>query len=208
MGLFSRKNEVYERNTKIAELQSDMEALEKKNKKLSVENAELRAEVNNLRSTNTALINDNSILEGKILAMQAEMEKLKNQAFAEQSKVIEEDKKKAFELKQSASLEYALELKRLKFFCDKFKENYNSADELKKAEIAGMLTDIIKECDGVKAERDTKTSVDMLYDKFGIKEETEQRQADDFEFDLEQVMNPKGELDLEELCRELGVYRG
>lgn len=208
MGLFSRKNEVYERNTKIAELQSDMEALEKKNKKLSIENAELRAEVNNLRSTNTALINDNSILEGKILSMQAEIEKLKNQSFAEQSKAIEEDKKKAFELKRTASLEYALELKRLKFFCDTFKENYNSADEQKKAELAGMLTDIIKECDGVKPEKEIKSAVGMLYDKFGIQEDVKKQEDSQFEFDLDAVMNPQGELNLEELCKELGVYRG
>ncbi len=111
--------------------------------------------------------------------------------------------RQAEEMKKATQLEYSLSLKALINFNQKF-ERVTSENSDKTAEIMTALSAFLKEIG--------KTSPKEIIEKIDreIFPETKEMGEDEmeFEFDLEEAINPKKDLDLKTLCEELGVYRG
>ena len=107
--------------------------------------------------------------------------------------------------KQAASYIYATELKALKMFSDKWRRVLAGGGGFTaNGEIIDLLQDFLKDI-GVETAKETVEKIDKL---LGDDPSGENESADKFEFDLNEAINPSGELDLESLCKELGVFRG
>lgn len=225
MGLFSRKkDDMYERNARIAELESKIDAMSKKMERLKGENAELRAQLSSMKNANEALSNEKDALGHNLKALRRENGKLTEElddssdddpdrAAARQR--IRKDEIKAEELKRLAMEQYAMELKRLKLFSDKWQAFYDDSTVMKKQELANLLTDLLRNSDQAEFILESKAKTD---EAFRIIEESKPFEpekiikdyfdAEENGFNLDDAVNPKGELDLEDLCKELGVFEG
>jgi hypothetical protein len=226
MSFFSRpKSEVFERNTRIAELESKLETLTNKVEKLELENSELRAEIVRLKSENDALKHEKSATEDSDDDDDGRFRKL--------GAKIEKEKMQAAELKQAAMTEYALELKRVKLFADKWQAFFadKNTTVMQKQELCNLLSDVLTK-QSVGGVLSDKEKADAIMKKMGTSfEEEGKKQAqksgkvqktsakniaqkktsdgdEDSGFNLDDAVNPKGTLDLEELCKELGVFNG
>ena len=108
-------------------------------------------------------------------------------------------------LKNEAAQKYALELVALKNFSKKWRAALSSGAEDKKSEMIDLLKGFLDEI-GVDNAVGKLRKCDEILKADADKRQEENGQA--FEFDLNEALNPSEELDLEELCKELGVYRG
>ena len=138
MGFFRKKknNEIYERNTIIAELETKIESLTEQVEKLTVENSELRVQIANLQATNEAIQNENFQLSKN----DDDGDDEEDDHLRKLRKKIDEDRQVAFDLKQTAMQEYALELKRVKLFAQKWQAVYSGGSALEKQELSNLLT--------------------------------------------------------------------
>jgi len=121
----------------------------------------------------------------------------------------------AMELKEQAEVEYALEVERLKRFSEKWdayfkkvKDKYPTSTAVKKA--VGVKDKLDKAIKTKKA-KEVVQNMDLLLDggkkaKFNPKSKIRDYIAatSDNGFNLDEVLNP-GELQLEDLCKELGL---
>ncbi len=111
--------------------------------------------------------------------------------------------RQAEEMKKATQIEYSLSLKQLMNFNKKF-ARVTSENSDKTAEIMASLSTFLSEIG--------KTSPKEIIEKIDKKIFSETTGTDggetEFEFDLEEAINPKQDLDLKTLCEELGVYRG
>ena len=124
---------------------------------------------------------------------------------AESRKKIEQSYRDAENMKAAAAHIYATELKALKTFSDKWRRvlSYGGA-AVEKGEIIDLLQGFLSDI-GIETAKQTVEKIDKLLgddNNGGAEEEV------GFEFDLDEAINPSGELDLESLCKELGVFRG
>ena len=119
-------------------------------------------------------------------------------------KKIEAEYGKAESLRYSAERAYALEMKAVKNFAIRWREYFVSteASEREKSAMIDLLNDFLSEM-GLKSD---KEKVEKLAEKFGSG--IVEKSADDEAFDLDAAINPPEDLDLEQLCKELGVFRG
>lgn len=208
MGLFSsKKYDMYEKNALIAELQAKNDALTERVATLKAENADLRAKINRMQSSIDAIYNEQSVLsdgddeeaDGRIADLRA----------------IKKDRQTAFELKQAQTQQFALELKRLKYFADKWQAFFANSTPQEKRELANLLTEIISSGDSVETIVARREKVQEFLDK-AVPAQTAQpsvleqttAETDDFVFSLEDALSPEGGLDLATLCKDLGVFNG
>ena len=157
-------------------------------------------------------------LNKEIAALKVELS-----AYKEKEGVIlstmENAQQSAESLKERAELQYALEVERLKQFSSRWeryledlKEKYPLYQPVEKA------TEIMDVIDGLSNDADAKETVELLDAKlvdaemakpFNPKQKIRDYIAatGDNGFNLEEVLNP-GELELEEICKELGLIDG
>lgn len=105
--------------------------------------------------------------------------------------------------KKAAEQAYYIALKSAKNFSEAVKEGLVQADCGEKKRIIDLLTDLLSDL--------TPENASLKLQKVKEKVFTEEEKKDsdgEFEFDLDAAINPKEELSLEQLCRELGVYNG
>lgn len=122
----------------------------------------------------------------------------------ESRKKIENAYLEAEKLKSAAAYAYALELKAVKNFSVKWRAYFSdNADKVKKEDIIDLLKGFLSDV-GIETAKETVEKMDKALGSG----KTAEAVGEEFEFDLDAVINPSGELDLESLCKELGVYRG
>ena len=152
-------------------------------------------------------------LEDEIQSLEFENSQLKRRleeylaGEAESKKKIDKCYRDAENYKRASMQAYAMELKALKAFSDKWRRVVSS--DLSKTEnseiidlLQGFLSDI-----GIETAKQTVGKIDeKLNEDKAIMPSTEETEP--FEFDLDAALNPSGDLDLADLCKELGVYRG
>lgn len=128
-------------------------------------------------------------------------------------KIIEKSVKRGKEITDNAKKTAEIELKKLALFIDRWKDfteqtvkNYPSDKTRKIHAISQMLEDIIS-----RDERVNYTTFDKIEDAYKlidqIKYEKKQSIYGESEsgFNMDDVLNPKENLDLLQLCKELGV---
>ena len=140
-------------------------------------------------------------LEDEIQSLEFENSQLKRRleeylaGEAESKKKIDKCYRDAENYKRASMQAYAMELKALKAFSDKWRRVVSS--DLSKTE----NSEIIETAKQTVGKIDEKLNEDKA-----IMPSTEETEP--FEFDLDAALNPSGDLDLADLCKELGVYRG
>ena len=113
-------------------------------------------------------------------------------------KRIAEQEKRIDEKEAAASLRFALKLKELKLFSDKIARLSESGETvMKKAELVDLFKDFLKNLDRKNPEKVSKKISRIIGED-----------AEDDGFDLDDILSPKGDMDLKRLCVELGVYQG
>lgn len=221
MGLFggSKKNQMYEKNARINELEAKIEAMTEKMEKLKLENAELRARLGATQAEKEALENENMQLGSNLKSLRKkEAEEETSDDEEDHSRLrdlekIRKEKEKAIELRLVAMEKYALELKRLKLFSQKWQAYFSEHDHLEVQELNNLLHDLLVSDKSVDETLSAKEKVDKIYAVLGepidpeslIKEHFD---SEDTGFNIDDAINPKGELNLEDLCKELGVFDG
>ena len=122
----------------------------------------------------------------------------------------------AEEIAKTVKEQYKVEIERLKLFnarwnafVNKTVKAYPSDETRKLVVVSQMITEILmRDEEEYYTAKDKIEDVYKLIDKEGICKE-EQRPSlfgkSDNGFDMEEVLNPKGELDLKSLLKELGV---
>lgn len=109
--------------------------------------------------------------------------------------------------KRASMQAYAMELTALKAFADKWRRSLSSdAPKTENSEIIDLLQGFLNDI-GIET---AKRTVEMIDEKLSVDKADggERKQSGSFEFDLDAALNPSDDLDLAELCKELGVYRG
>ncbi|HBK02670.1 MAG TPA: hypothetical protein DDY77_06550 [Clostridiales bacterium] len=118
-------------------------------------------------------------------------------------KRVAEADAKAEQIKKETDYRYFLALKALKNFTDKCKRISVAPAEEENKRLIDLFADLLQDLTFENSEEKFKKASSF----FGS-ESSSALPADDYVFDLEEAMNPTEELSLEELCKELGVYRG
>jgi len=153
--------------------------------------------------------------QDKIQQKMQEFLKENNLLQSRMDKMLEEEKnakariadatRQAEDIKKAASLEYSLVLKSLMNFNEKF-SRVTSENSNKTSEIMSLLSKFLQEI-GKTSPKDIVEKIDKA-----VSPKTENMADEDgepiVEFDLDEAINPKKDLDLKALCVELGVYRG
>ncbi len=123
------------------------------------------------------------------------------------AKAMLDAQKTADELKSNALYKYLLEIKALKNFRKKLDEFVLSTEAVsKKCEIIDLLADLFDETN----EKNLKEAVDKATEILDIDKQEQAVSLEQEEplFNLEEALNPEVEMSLEELCKELGVFKG
>ena len=118
-------------------------------------------------------------------------------------KRVAEADAKAEQIKKETDYRYFLALKALKNFTDKCKRISVAPAEDENKRLIDLFADLLQDLTFENSEEKFKKA-----SSFFDSEATASAPADDYVFDLEEAMNPSEELSLEDLCKELGVYRG
>ena len=190
-----------------------------KMEKLKLENAELRARLGATQAEKEALENENMQLGSNLKSLRKkEAEEEASDDEEDHSRLrdlekIRKEKEKAIELRLVAMEKYALELKRLKLFSQKWQAYFSERDHLEVQELNNLLHDLLVADKSVDETLSAKEKVDKIYAVLGepidpeslIKEHFD---SEDTGFNIDDAINPKGELNLEDLCKELGVFDG
>lgn len=123
-----------------------------------------------------------------------------------------ESNMEADRLNKTALYKYHTELKTLKLFADKFKEVYGKDSDDKKAELIGLFSDFLKDVDKdgylYTAKDNLLKLSETAFPERKLSAEEENFYGDDEAFDLDEAINPTGDLDLKSLLSELGVFGG
>lgn len=213
MGLFKSRNDVYERNTKIAELESRVEMLEQEAQRLRTENSELLAELDRLRAANSAMRTESARVSRASLAFDAADGSDEDGSDDDEDGRGRLKKERGFVDGRLPLEKYALELKRLKQFSEKWQRYFADAELIEKQELSNLLTDLLRDGKSVDFVLSAKETADKIFKVVGEPFDPKAVIEDYFDseetgFDLDEAVNPKGELDLESLCKELGVFEG
>ena len=168
-----------------------------------------------LRTRVSDLLKENSLLKSELESNMGKDELI--------LAVLKRAEQTALDLEKQASLEYQLEFERLKSFAKKWnsyfenlKTKYPASTKVKKAiKIKDKLTDLAKnDIDGKKAclelekllDEDNKVKTAKKQKVFDPKSKMANYIASTEKngFNMEEVLNP-GKLELEDLCKELGL---
>ncbi len=185
MGLFSKKNKMQEEKLKA----------------LQNENMKLRARLD-------AVKEKESFIEKTIKENEDLKKELQEYTFSKEksAKAMLEAQQAVDELKSTALYKYLLEIKTLKNYRKKLEDFLSSSEPVsKKCEIIDLLADLFDEVDDKNAKEKVEKAVEILDN--GKREETCSCELES-EFNLDEALNPDVEMTLEELCKELGVFKG
>lgn len=131
------------------------------------------------------------------------------------TKQLQNAKKRAQDITETAKEQYKIEIDRLKLFNARFNafvnktvQNYPSDQTRKLVVVSAMITEILQ-----RDEEEFYTAKDKIEDIYKLIDEEGASYSQkpslfgksDNGFDMEEVLNPKGELDLKSLLQELGV---
>lgn len=162
-------------------------------------------------------------MEDSSKLMQARIEQLENELFecierekklekiieetgfdrARAGKRIDEANLHAEEIKKETDYRYYLSLKALKNFTDKCHRIGSSPYNEENKKLIGLFADLLKDLTFENSEEKFEKASTLLgFDSSPVVA------SDDYVFDLDAVINPTENLSLEELCKELGVYKG
>lgn len=185
-------------------------------------NARLEAENSALKARLKKLAEINGELNAKIAELEASLEKLKTETAATQLKtaedieaenvilrakdIISDAERESEDIKNAALMRYKAEIKRIKalVFAADAELMANGAETAKDKRKQALVV-ALKEMLNFD---ETALTVEQAGEKAEALTEFlrgGRRPEDDSYFDLDEVLNPKEELDLEALCRELGV---
>lgn len=164
---------------------------------------------------NCVLWDENDLLKEKVQEDLLEINALKNQL--DEYKSAEEKTKKrllnsnmeADRITTEALYKYHVELKLLKQFVDKYKKVFEVEQNSEKAAIIDLLTDFLQDIDVDGYLYKAKEKVEIIEN--AVLSEVSVKESDDYteeyhEFNLDEAINPSGELDLKGLLEELGVF--
>ncbi len=170
-----------------------------KNKKISLENQRLSEENANLQE-------QVSKLNAELLAQKSQNEALKNQNYSILQKLKAfENQNEQLQLKMDKKLvlRYNVELQRLNNFIQRWQNALPEPDKgiegKKRRALSMALAEILKDKPCVNSIEEGVALLDKLNGVIGGNVQSESG------FNLEEVLNPGNELDLESLCKELGV---
>ena len=114
---------------------------------------------------------------------------------------LQERENRLKDLETAAAKRYEIALKELELFCDRIKRLSDSGEPiLKKAEIIDLFKDFLKNKKGLDAKEAVKKVSETL-------KEIEEKEGSE-DIDLDEILNFKGDADLQKLCEDLGVYKG
>ena len=130
--------------------------------------------------------------------------------------VVESAKSRAEDIMASAKEQYKTEIDRLKLFNARWSafinqtvRNYPSDKTRKLAFVSEMITEILsREDTPTYTSKEKLEEIYKIFDGDNIKVEKQKKSLygeSETGFNMEDVLNPKGELDLMSLCKELGV---
>ena len=171
-----------------------------KSKKLSEENALLKQELLKKEEQLNALNKKVSALEDEKNKLSSENALLKENS----EKIIEDGKRKQEEILKQAHQRYSEEILRLRLFVARWLQSLpehkeRTPETRKRTALAVALSEILKDNPCTENLDEGVKLIEKLNDAIsGGKQEAGG-------FNLEEVLNPSGELDLATLCKELGV---
>lgn len=148
----------------------------------------------NLATLVENLQSENNLLRQKMDKMLQEEDDAKQR--------IVEATRQAEDIKKASTLEYSLTIKALTNFNEKF-ARVTSGGIDKTADIMATLSEFLREIGKLPPEQIVEKLDEKLFPA-----DLQAEEPCEFEFDLEEAINPKKDLDLKTLCEELGVYRG
>lgn len=173
-----------------------------KHDSLLKENAELRLKAQTLCEINQKQSEEIKRLNAQIEIAGAKFDESES-VTARSAEIIKEAETRAEEIKNAAALRYALEIRRVKALavCAEAELKQSGGEQNKKKAALVMALKEILNFD------ETRLNGDALSEK--AEELTDfirgGKREEEGAIDLEEVLAPKEELDLEALCRELGV---
>ena len=140
------------------------------------------------------------------------MKEIRNGAKSIDSQIVENAKMRAKIITSSAHEQYKTEVDVLKLFIEKWNifvnetvKSYPSDKTRKLVAVADMIKEILLSDD--VSSLSNKQKIEEIYKltEGVVAQNRSLYGVSDNGFDMEEVLNPKGNLDLMELCKELGV---
>lgn len=140
------------------------------------------------------------------------MKEIKKSATVMESQIIENAKTRAKIITNSARAQYKTEVDVLKLFIERWNsfvndtvKSYPSDKTRKLVAVADMIKEILQNDDASTVSN--KAKIDQIYKltEGFVKESRSLYGVSESGFNMDDVLNPKGDLDLMELCKELGV---
>ena len=152
--------------------------------------------IKELKEEKKALVS--ALKEQKKIAKDAEARAARTEEeFGKRSGKLAAREREIDSLESEIKTRYALELKELKLFSDRIGRLAESGESvLKKREIIDLFKGFLTKIDSESAK------------KKAIKVSETLKSDEDETFELDDILTPKGDLDLKKLCEELGVYNG
>ena len=140
------------------------------------------------------------------------MKEIKKSASAIENQIIENAKTRAKIITNSSREQYKIEIDVLKLFIERWNafvndtvKSYPSDKTRKLVAVADMIKEILQNENATHI--DNKQKIDEVFkltESF-VKESRSLYGVSESGFNMDDVLNPKGDLDLMELCKELGV---
>ena len=140
------------------------------------------------------------------------MKEIKKSASAIENQIIENAKTRAKIITNSSREQYKIEIDVLKLFIERWNafvndtvKSYPSDKTRKLVAVADMIKEILQNENATHI--DNKQKIDEVFKltEGFVKESRSLYGVSESGFNMDDVLNPKGDLDLMELCKELGV---
>lgn len=185
--------ELLKNERRIFELNARIQALEKENARLSDQNNALNEKEKQLKGRLQKEETENRVLKDENAAL-----KKKYGGFTDPEQSAAFSK----QLEEQAVLRYNAELKRLAAYVERWQNalpepNERTPATRKRAALCSAIYDVLIEIKEVKSSAEGERAAKRLNDAIG-------GAVEGSSFNLDEVLNP-GKLDLETLCKELGV---
>ena len=159
-----------------------------------------KALIKELKAERAALVGELKDAREKIRKSERRVFAAEKEADKKISK-LQERENRLKDIETAAAKRYEIALKELELFCDRIKRLSDSGGPiLKKAEIIDLFKDFLKNKKGLDAKEAVKKVSETL-------KEIEEKEGSE-DFDLDEILNFKGDADLQKLCEDLGVYKG
>lgn len=187
------KLELDEKSARILELEQVNLELKNRLEQAEIKNAELKRELESLREKSNQLEQEVGLYARKTEVLQEEADKILLNA-----------KEKAKQIEDQAVQLYRAEINRLRDFIARYQANLpepkqRTPESKKRAALCALLAEILNDRLTVSDLGEGAQLLQKLSDAMGGGASSEGT------FNLEEVLNPAGDLDLAALCKELGV---